>query len=205
MEGILRGYPSADINVRCGYLIAVRPDLKPKWAASFRDRLSDACGARSRSLPTIRRGGTPPAWARISASSRRRTNQPPSLEISDVLTSSPTAMPDGNIFYGAISLYNTDAGICSRSGLAVTSSPLTTPDGTSRRRSFLDGTVVNTSSSTTTITTPHSAHRTRACPSSDRLRTGGSSRPSVRRQLDANLVRVEVPEDKYGSLSPPSR
>jgi hypothetical protein len=53
---------------------------------------------------------------------------------------------------------------------------------------LLDGTVVNASSSKTTIRTPHSAHRYRVCPSSDRLRSGGSSRPSARRRLDANLV-----------------
>jgi outer membrane protein assembly factor BamB len=104
-DGMVYTVSRADINVRYGYLIAVRPDLTPKWAASFRDRLNDGCGVllpiASDDTPqrnTCRKGthvGVEP-----------ETNQPPTVEISDVSTSSPTVMPDGSILYGAISLYN---------------------------------------------------------------------------------------------------
>src|SRR5207248_1631965 len=104
-DGTVYTVSRADFNARYGYLVAVRPDLEPKWAASFRDRLHDGCGILLPIAPddtprrnTCRKGthvGVEP-----------ETNQAPTVEISDISTSSPTLMPDGSILYGAISLHN---------------------------------------------------------------------------------------------------
>lgn len=78
------------------FLVALRPDLRLKWAASLRDRLDDGCGVRA--VPACRAGATPgvdPA-----------TNLPPAGLASDSSSSSPVALPDGGVAYGALTIYN---------------------------------------------------------------------------------------------------
>jgi outer membrane protein assembly factor BamB len=104
-DGTVYTVSTADRNNRYGYLVAVRPDLTPKWAASLRGRLSDGCGVLIRIAPddtprqnTCRAGthpGVDPA-----------TNEQPAGQVLSESSSSPTVMPDGNILYGAYTRFN---------------------------------------------------------------------------------------------------
>ena len=100
-DGTIYAISRAHLNSFYGYLVAVNPDLTPRWAASLRDRLSDGCdvllppsgtlgGCRAGSLP-----GVDPA-----------TNQMPAGRVVDQSTASPVVAPDGSILYGAYTRYN---------------------------------------------------------------------------------------------------
>ena len=87
------------------YLIALRPDLTFKWAASLRGRLNDGCGV-------LIRYGTGAADCRAGATPGvdPATNLPPAGQASDLSSSSPTALPDGSVLYGAFTSYNGSRG-----------------------------------------------------------------------------------------------
>jgi hypothetical protein len=84
-----------------GYLVAVWPNLSPAWVSSLRDRLNDGCGVRVPfgSAATSCRPGA-------AAGVDPNTNLPPAGAVSDASSSSPTALPDGGVVYGAVSNYN---------------------------------------------------------------------------------------------------
>jgi hypothetical protein len=93
-----------------GYLVAVNPDLTPKWAASLQHRLNDGCGVR---LPIAPDGNTTmPSSCRYGTTVGvdPTTNQPGSGRVNDAGTSSPTVLPDGSVLYGALSNYNASRG-----------------------------------------------------------------------------------------------
>lgn len=92
------------------YLVAVNPDLTPKWAASMQNRLTDGCGTI---LPIAASGNT------TTANSCRfgttpgvdpTTNAPGSATISDDASSSPTVLPDGSVVLGVTDNYNFSRG-----------------------------------------------------------------------------------------------
>src|SRR5207237_4474854 len=90
---------------RYAYVVAVNPDLTPKWTASLRDRLSDGCGVllaadgeRGHCASYARRGVDPVP------------NEAPAGRISDSGSSSPVALPDGSVLYGAQTSYNAARG-----------------------------------------------------------------------------------------------
>ena len=104
-DGTIYTVSRAHFNSSYGYLVAVNPDLTPKWAASLRDRLNDGCGV---SLPAngakggCREGtmeGVDPA-----------TNMKPAGLVNDLSTASPVVAPDGAILYGAYTRYNSARG-----------------------------------------------------------------------------------------------
>jgi len=89
--------PYAD---RYSYVVALRPDLTLKWAASLRGRLNDGCGVLLPSSgPNACRAGT-------TKGVDPATNEPPAGRVSDEATSSPVVTPDGGVVYGALTLYN---------------------------------------------------------------------------------------------------
>jgi hypothetical protein len=100
-DGTIYTLSRAHFNEYYSYLLAVNPDLTPKWSASLRGELNDGCGFTvpfGTSLNDCRTGATPgvdPA-----------TNDAPAGRVSDNLTSSPTVLPDGGIVYGAYTIYN---------------------------------------------------------------------------------------------------
>jgi hypothetical protein len=108
-DGTVYTVSRADANGRYSYLIAVRPDLRPKWAASLRDRLNDGCGVLIPIAPdtTPRLDACRPG---THVGVEPETNQPPAGQVFDVSTSSPTVMPDGSILYGAYTFYNNARG-----------------------------------------------------------------------------------------------
>jgi outer membrane protein assembly factor BamB len=93
----------AHFNDRYSYLVAVNPDLTPKWAASLRGRLSDGCGI---ALPF----GTVPTQGVCRPGTATgvdpATNDTPAGKVLDSSTSSPVVLPDGTILYGAHTKYN---------------------------------------------------------------------------------------------------
>jgi hypothetical protein len=87
---------------RASYLLAVTPDLKPKWAASLAGRLDDGCGTET--LPA----NGQPGGCREGAPKGvdPATNDAPAVIVLDSSTASPVVAPDGSVFYGAYTRYN---------------------------------------------------------------------------------------------------
>jgi len=89
------------------YIIAVEPDLSPKWATSLRGIVNDGCG--------VHRPGNPEGDVVCSNTFSAvgvdpTTNLPPALEVDDFSSSSPVALPDGSVVYGALDSYNFSRG-----------------------------------------------------------------------------------------------
>ncbi len=104
-DGTIYTVSRAHSNQRYGYLVAVRPDLTPAWAASFRDVLNDGCEVL---LPP---NGTPGGCRSGAARGvDPATNNRPAGRVSDLGTSSPVVLPDGAILQGTITRYNFSRG-----------------------------------------------------------------------------------------------
>jgi hypothetical protein len=86
---------------RYGYLMAINPNLTPKWTASMHGILNDGCNVQ------IPPNGTPGGCS-VGATTgvAPDTNSLPSGRILDDSTSSPVVAPDGTIFYGSYTRYN---------------------------------------------------------------------------------------------------
>jgi hypothetical protein len=85
------------LNERWGYLVAVNPDLTPKWNASLRERFHDGCDVL---LPA----GTCSDGAHTGVDPT--DNLDGSGIVTDFSTASPVVLPDGTIVYGAYNVYN---------------------------------------------------------------------------------------------------
>ena len=80
------------------YIVALHPDLSLKWATSLRGLVHDGCGVHLTDSPegdvfcsdTFSAIGVDPT-----------TNMPPALTVDDAASSSPVALPDGGVIYGA--------------------------------------------------------------------------------------------------------
>jgi outer membrane protein assembly factor BamB len=96
-------------NPRYAYIVAVDPDLAPRWATSLRDLLQDNCGVTNPSDGTATertshcRAGTPLGVERL-------TGLAPAAQVNDSSSSSPVALPDGGVLYGAFTGYNSARG-----------------------------------------------------------------------------------------------
>lgn len=100
-DGTVYTVSRAHFNSRWGYLVAVNPDLTPKWSASLRNRFNDGCNVL---LPP---NGQPGGCRNGTATGVDPTdNQPGSGAINDNATSSPVVAPDGTVYYGAFTRYN---------------------------------------------------------------------------------------------------
>jgi len=101
-NGTIYVISTAHLNNRTGYLVAVNPNLTPKWKASLAERFTDGCGTST--LPANGTPGGCRAGANLGVDPS--TNRPGSGRVLDESTSSPTIAPDGSIFYGAYTRYN---------------------------------------------------------------------------------------------------
>jgi outer membrane protein assembly factor BamB len=108
-DGTVYTISRAHGNDRYGYLVATTHDLRPKWAASLRDRLDDGCGVLVPIAPTPEPAhGACRNGAKVGVDPQ--TNQRPAARVRDISSASPTVLPDGSILYGSYTRYNTVRG-----------------------------------------------------------------------------------------------
>lgn len=90
---------------RDGYIIALNPNLTPKWTASTRHILNDGCNV------TLPPNGTP-GGCRVGTTTGvdPETNTRGSGRVNDNSTSSPVIAPDGSVIYGSQTRYNYSQG-----------------------------------------------------------------------------------------------
>jgi hypothetical protein len=95
-----------------GALLAVNPNLTPKWTATLQEIFDDGCGVLipadadvNGKLPD---GGTDYNHCLVGATRGvdPDTGQMPSNQVSDQSTSSPVVLPDGAVLYGGFAYYN---------------------------------------------------------------------------------------------------
>ena len=109
-DGTIYTISRAHFNTAVVYLVAVNPDLTPKWQASLQNRLNDGCGVL---LPIAAPGVTNEANSCRNGTTvgvDPTTNAPGSGTITDLASSSPTILPDGSIVFGALDNYNFSRG-----------------------------------------------------------------------------------------------
>ncbi len=90
-------------------MIAAHADLSPKWSTSMQEILNDGCGV---TVPSDASATGPYSHCRRGAPQGvdPQTGQMPSALVSDQSTSSPVALPDGSVLYGALNDYNSARG-----------------------------------------------------------------------------------------------
>jgi hypothetical protein len=101
-DGTIYDISRASLNDYYGYLVAIRPDLTPKWVASMREKFTDGCGTST--LPPNGQPGGCRAGAHTGISPP--DNLPGSGRVLDDSTSAPVVAPDGSVYYGAYTRYN---------------------------------------------------------------------------------------------------
>jgi hypothetical protein len=107
-DGTIYTVSKAHIDLTVAYLVAVNPDLTPKWHASLAKRLHDGCGflvpiAKHKNQPNACREGTTPGVDPT-------TNDWGSGWIPEQASSTPTVLPDGSILMGVLGQYNASRG-----------------------------------------------------------------------------------------------
>ncbi len=108
-DGTIYTVSRAHLNSRYGFMVAVNPDLSPKWASSLRGHFSDGCGVLIpiQSQPGVPEKGKCNFGAPIGV--EPETNHAGTARVIDQSSSSPTVLPDG-VLYGAYSRYNAARG-----------------------------------------------------------------------------------------------
>ena len=106
-DGTIFTTSTAAANPNYSYVIAVRPDLSLKWATSLRGLVHDGCGVHRADSPE---GDTVCSATFSAVGVDPSTNMAPALAVSDVSSSSPVALPDGGVVYGALDGYNFSRG-----------------------------------------------------------------------------------------------
>src|SRR5258708_11353059 len=104
-DGTIYVVTRGHLNDLWSYLVAVNPDLSPKWNRSLRTRFHDGCNVIL--PPNGAEGGCP---AGTTTGVDPWTNEDGSGRVIDISTASPVVAPDGSIIYGAYTLYNFDQG-----------------------------------------------------------------------------------------------
>ncbi len=109
------GFPNNSPDT--AFLLALHSDLTPKWSASLQEILDDGCGvlvpADAEANGALPDGGAAKyAHCRVGAPKGVDpfTGQMPSVEVTDLSSSSPVALPDGAVLYGGITYYNSARG-----------------------------------------------------------------------------------------------
>jgi hypothetical protein len=101
-DGTIYDISRASLDDYYGYLVAINPNLTPRWTASMRGKFMDGCGT-----PTLPPNGQP-GGCRAGATTgvSPPDNLPGSGRVLDDSTSAPVVAPDGSIYYGAYTRYN---------------------------------------------------------------------------------------------------
>ncbi len=101
-DGTIYDISRAALDDYFGYLVAINPDLTPKWIASMRNKFLDGCGTAT--LPPNGAPGGCRAGANFGVAPPE--NAAGSGRVLDDSTSAPVVAPDGSIYYGAYTRYN---------------------------------------------------------------------------------------------------
>jgi hypothetical protein len=109
-DGTVYTVSVAHFDSLVAYLVAVNPDLTPKWAATLQNRLTDGCGVLLpiapqgvNNLPNSCRYGT-------AVGVDPTTNGRGSGGVIDESSSTPTILPDGSVLFGTVDNYNYSRG-----------------------------------------------------------------------------------------------
>jgi len=102
-DGTVYTATTAHINPLYSYVVALHPDLSFKWATSLRGLVNDGCGVHREDSPE---GDVPCSTTFSAVGVDPNTNMPPALFVLDLSSSSPVALPDGGVIYGALDSYN---------------------------------------------------------------------------------------------------
>lgn len=105
-DGTIYTVSRAHFAGRESFVVAVGPDLTPRWAASLQGHLQDGCGTET--LPPTGALGGCRQGAKTGVDPA--TNEPPAGIVFDVSTASPVVTPDGGVLYGAYTRYNGSRG-----------------------------------------------------------------------------------------------
>ena len=100
-DGTVYTVSRAHFNSRWAYLVALNPDLTPKWTRSLRDRFNDGCNVL---LPPNGAPGGCRAGAQTGVDPSDNTAG--AGRVIDDSSSSPLVAPDGSVLYGAYTRYN---------------------------------------------------------------------------------------------------
>jgi hypothetical protein len=100
-DGTIYTVSQPHLVTRNGYLLAVNPNLTPKWQASLSERFNDGCGVY---LPPNGTPGGCRAGANIGVDPS--TNRPGTGRVIDDSTASVVVLPDGSLLYGAYTRYD---------------------------------------------------------------------------------------------------
>src|SRR5271167_3962995 len=109
-DGTVYTVSVAHFDSQVAYMIAVNPDLTPKWASSLQYRLTDGCGVL---LPIAPRGvNNEPNSCRFGSAVGvdPTTNAKGSGSVIDESSSTPTVLPNGSVLFGATDNYNYSRG-----------------------------------------------------------------------------------------------
>jgi len=105
-DGTIYTASRAHFDSMVSYLVAVNPDLTPKWQAPMQQLLQDGCGVL---LPIAVGNSTTTPNSCTTGTTQGvdpTTNAPGSGNIADQASSTPTVLPDGSVLLGALDNYN---------------------------------------------------------------------------------------------------
>jgi hypothetical protein len=109
-DGTVVTVSRAHLNPSYSFVVAVDANLRPRWATSLRDQLSDGCGVATPSDATSDTTDPFVRFTHCRVGTRvgvdPTTNLAPAGQANDQGSSSPVILPDGGVLYGAFTRYN---------------------------------------------------------------------------------------------------
>jgi len=102
-DGTIFTASTADFAQGYAYIVALHQDLSLKWATSLRGLVNDACGVDHPGYPE---GNVSCSTTFSAIGVEPNTNLPPAFRVDDISSSTPVALPDGGVLYGAMDGYN---------------------------------------------------------------------------------------------------
>jgi hypothetical protein len=109
-DGTIYTVSMAHHDNQVAYLVAVNPDLTPKWAASLQYRLSDGCGVILQIAPQGVTNEPNSCRFGTTVGVDPTTNAMGSGAPTDLSSATPTVLPDGSVLFGAVDNYDFSRG-----------------------------------------------------------------------------------------------